>query len=134
MNECPSYCELWGRKVVLKWQKKQLQFIIWLSDKLYFAHNNHFRSYSILETSISILCPFFRKAPYFDALVTQGFWHISDVHFLWMSLKHFRFPFFQVFYMFKISGFFPGFWQIWDFRVFWLRPLTCMHGPPPLLS
>ena len=49
--------------------RKQLQCIIWVSDKLYSAYNR-FRSYSILETFISILCPFFRKILYFDAIVT----------------------------------------------------------------
>ena len=52
--------------------RKQLQFIIWVSDKLYSAYNR-FRSYSILETFISILCPFFRKVLYFDV-----FDHVSD--------------------------------------------------------
>ena len=63
--------------------RKQLQFIIWVSAY------NRFRSYSILETFISILCPFFRKVLYFEAILT-----------------HFKCPFFvDIFNTFQISVF-----------------------------
>ena len=81
--------------------RKQLQFIIWVSDKLYSAYNR-FRSYSILETFISILCPFFRKVLYFDAIVTPRFWHISNVHFLIFNFNTFQISVFPVFFTSKI--------------------------------